>query len=83
MAPELYRYEADTIHPHGEHVIGPEPALGSEHNCAQQGENARIRKMVAVSVPRALGLRQCEPAATANRSRPRSKLIASNCSLRI
>ena len=50
MAPELCRYEAaDTIHPHGEHVIGPEP-LGSEHNCAQQVENARICKMVAVSV---------------------------------
>lgn len=51
MAPEFYRYEAaDTIHPHGEHVIGPEPPLGSERNCPQQVANARICKMVAVSV---------------------------------
>jgi hypothetical protein len=36
MAPEFYRHEAaDTTHPYGERVIGPEPPLGSEHNCAQ------------------------------------------------
>lgn len=39
-----------TIHPRDEHVIGSEPPLGSEHNCAQQVENARTCKMVAVSV---------------------------------
>jgi hypothetical protein len=38
------------IHPRDEDVLGPEPPLGSEHNCAQYVENARTCKMVAVSV---------------------------------
>jgi putative transposase len=48
------------IYPRDEHVIGPEPPLGSEHNCCQQVENAPTRNVVAVSVrARAVTVTSC------------------------